>query len=237
MEGDLDVPDDRAFQLGMDRTTLADRDAPGRIRGRVLEGGREFGVADVEITVLTSTPRSTLSGPLGRFSLTDLETGLVEVRFERLGYASRTATVIVQPERTVDIAASMSARPIDLDPIRVVVRSRALEQNGFYLRENVGGGSRLTREDLMAIDPLYISDIFRRLPGVRVENGQVLGRRTGAGGQCNLRIFLDGLVMEGWDFDSIPAEYLEGMEVYQGLAVPIQYGPGCGVVLLWTRGG
>ena len=237
MEGDLDVPDDRAFQLGLDRTTLADRDAPGQIRGRVLEGGREFGVADVEITVLTSTPRSTLSGPLGRFSLTDLETGLVEVRFERLGYASRTATVIVQPERTVDIAASMSARPIDLDPIRVVVRSRALEQNGFYLRENVGGGSRLTREDLMAIDPLYISDIFRRLPGVSVENGQVLGRRTGAGGQCNLRIYLDGLVMEGWDFDSIPAEYLEGMEVYQGLAVPIQYGPGCGVVLLWTRGG
>ena len=84
----------------------------------------------------------------------------------------------------------------------------------------------------MEIDPLYISDIFRRLPGVRVENGQILGRRT-----CNLRVFLDGVPMEGWDFDSIPAEYLEGMEVYQGLAVPIQYGPSCGVVLLWTRGG
>jgi hypothetical protein len=131
----------------------------------------------------------------------------------------------------------MSARPIDLDPITVVVRSTALERNGFYMRERVGGGSRLTREDLMEIDPIFLSDIFRRLPGVREENGQVLGRRIGVGQQCILRIFLDGIVMDGWDMNSIPTEYLEGMEVYQGLAVPIQYGPGCGVVLLWTRGG
>ena len=131
----------------------------------------------------------------------------------------------------------MSARPIELDPITVVVRSRALEVNGFYMRSRLGGGNRLTRADLMEIDPIYISDIFRRLPGVRVENGQILGRMTGFGQTCNLRIFLDGVPMEGWDFDSIPPEYLEGMEVYQGLAVPIQYGPACGVVLLWTRGG
>ena len=237
MEGDLDVPENRAFLLTLDRSTLTDPDAPGRIIGRVLEGGREFGVADVEITVLTSTPRSTLSGPQGRFDLTGLETGLVDVQFERLGYAPRTATVIVQPDKTVEIAASMSARPIELDPITVVVRSRALEVNGFYMRSRLGGGNRLTRADLMEIDPIYISDIFRRLPGVRVENGQILGRMTGFGQTCNLRIFLDGVPMEGWDFDSIPPEYLEGMEVYQGLAVPIQYGPACGVVLLWTRGG
>ena len=43
--------------------------------------------------------------------------------------------------------------------------------------------------------------------------------------------------MDDWDFDTISPDWLEGMEVYQGLAVPIQYGPGCGVVLLWTRGG
>ena len=38
-----------------------------------------------------------------------------------------------------------------------------------------------------------------------------------------------------WDFDSIPPEYLEAMEVYQGLGTPIQYGPACGVVLFWSR--
>ena len=167
MEGDLDVPEDREFLLALDPTTLTDPDAPGRIVGRVLEGGREFGVSDVEITVLTSTRKSTLSDVQGRFNLTDLETGLVEVQFERLGYAPRTATVIVQPGKTVEIAASMSARPIDLDPITVVVRSRALEQNGFYRRARASWGSKLTRADLNEIDPIRISDVFRRLPGVR----------------------------------------------------------------------
>ena len=234
MEGDLDIPDTRGFQLPLDRTTLGDQSAPGRVVGRVVEGGREFGVADVDITMMTSPAITTLSDSQGRFSLTDVETGLVEVRFQRLGYAARTATVIVQPDKTIEIAATMSARPIELDPITVVVRSRTLERAGFYQRANSSAGTRLTREDLVEMNVIYISDIFVRLPGVRVEDGVVVGRQTFFGTTCALQIFLDGLPMEGWNFDTIPPEYLEAMEVYQGLSVPIQYGPACGVVLFWT---
>jgi hypothetical protein len=235
MEGDLDIPDTRAFQLPLDRTTLGDPSAPGRIVGRVLEGGREFGVADVDITILTSPPVTTLSDSQGRFSLTDVETGLVEVRFERLGYAARTATVIVQPDKTIEIAASMSARPIELEAITVVVRSSALERNGFYQRANSSAGTQFSREDIGAMNPIYISDLMIRIPGVHMEGGVLLGRLTGFGGICEMRIFVDGLPMEGWDFDNLPPNNLEAMEVYQGLSVPIQYGPACGVVLFWTR--
>jgi hypothetical protein len=256
MEGDLDVPETREFLLPLDRTTISDLGAPGRIVGRVLEGGRDFGVADVDITVMTPAPVSTLSDSNGNFSLTDVDTGLVEVRFERLGYLARTATVIVQPDRTLEIAATMSAQPIELDPIEVVVRSRALEQNGFYRRANTTWGSQLTRKDLDEIQPIFVSDIFRRLPGVRVEAGAIIGRRTAFGDRCELRLFLDGLPMGEsilltadttadadalatpsafFEFDNIPTDYLEAVEVYQGLGTPIQYGPACGVVLLWTR--
>lgn len=48
---------------------------------------------------------------------------------------------------------------------------------------------------------------------------------------------LDGIPMDGWDFDSIPPKYLEAMEVYQGLGTPIQYSPARGVVVLWSRVG
>ena len=109
---------------------------------------------------------------------------------------------------------------------------------GYWLGADLGVffcDSQLTREDLMEFSPSFVSELFRRIPGVRVEGGAVVGRRSGFGGQCQLRIFLDGLPMDGWDFDSIPPEYLEAMEVYQGLSVPIQYGPSCGVVLFWTR--
>jgi TPR repeat protein len=237
MEGDLDVPGDREFLLLLDRSTLGDRSAPGRIIGRVLEGGREFGIAGVGITVMAGAQPSTLSGPQGRFSFTGVQPGLVDVRFDRLGYAPRTATVIVQPDATVEIAAAMSARPIELDPIEVIVRSRVLENNGFYQRALTSWGTQLTREDLMEFNPAFVSELFRRIPGVRVEGGAVVGRRVAFGEQCNLRIFLDGIPMDGWEFDSIPPQYLEAMEVYQGLGIPIQYGPACGVVLLWSRVG
>ena len=214
---------------------VGDLGSPGRIVGRVLEGGREFGVADVDITVMTSAPVSTLSDQNGNFSLTDVDTGLVEVRFERLGYLARTATVIVQPDRTLEIAATMSAQPIELDPIEVVVRSRALERNGFYRRIRSAAGSQFTRKEIEEINPILISDLFVRLPGVRLEGGVVVGRRAGFGGACQLRVFLDGLPMADWNFDNVPPTNLEAIEVYQGLSVPIQYGPACGVVLFWTR--
>jgi len=234
MEAELLVPGDREVVILLQRTATADLGAPGRVIGQVLEGGREYGISDVSITVLTSTPVRTLSDPQGRFSFTGLETGLVEVQFERLGYATRTATVIVQPDRTVEIAASMSAQPIELEPIEVVVRSRTLERNGFY--ERAPWGAQLTRTQIEAFEPILISSLFRSRfrAGVSVRQGAdgapiVMGRRG-----CQLRVYLDDFLMEEWDFDSIPPEWLEGMEVYQGMLVPPRYYPDCGVLLLWT---
>ena len=237
MVGDLLVPGNREVMIPLDLTTLDDPGAPGRIVGRVLEGGRAYGVSSVDITVLSPTPVRTLSGPLGRFDLTDLEPGLVEVRFERLGYAPRTATVIVQPDRTVEISASMSARPIELEPIEVVVRSRMLERNGFYLRTPFG--AQLTRTQIEALNPSFTSELFRRIrvASVRVDRGRVIGRSG-----CRMTFFLNGMEMDDWDFETIPPQWLEGIEIYQGMLIPIQYRRStlppyrelCGVVLFWT---
>jgi hypothetical protein len=233
MEADLWVPGDREVVLLLDRTTLSDLGAPGRILGLVQEGGRELGLSGVAITVLSSPPVSALSGSEGRFSFTDVEPGLVEVQFERLGYATRTATVIVQPDRTVEISAEMSTQPIELEAIEVVVRSRVLEMNGFYQR--APWGDQLTRSDIEAINPIVISSLFRGpfRAGVSVRQGAngvpiVTGRRG-----CRMQIYFDGMLMEDWDFDSVPPQWLEGMEVYHQMFVPIEYFPACGVILLW----
>ena len=200
-----------------------------------MEGGREYGVSDVGITLLTSPPVSTLSDGQGRFSLTDVEPGLVEVRFERLGYAARTATVIVQPDGTVEINASMSAQPIELEPIAVVVRSRRLERNGFYERGHLG--DQLTRSEIVALSPIVVSSLFRGLFRTSVMIRQRLDGTPYLTGRqnCELRVYLDDFPMDDWDFDSIPPDWLEGMEVYQGLFVPPRYYPDCGVLLLWTK--
>ena len=222
--------------IPLDRTTLDDVGAPGRVVGRVIEGGREFGVSNVDITVLGPTPVRTLSDPRGRFDLTGVEPGLVEVRFERLGYRPRTTTVIVQPAGTVQIAASMSAQPIELEPIDVAVRSRLLERNGFYLRSFAG--YQLTRREIAAREPIVTSSLLRTRMGVMVREGAfgpptVIGR---AG--CRMPVFLNGAEMEDWDFNTIPPDWLEGMEVFKGAFVPPEYqsrSRNCGVVLLWIR--
>ena len=244
--GELPVPWDEDFLILLDRDPDYDPTAPGRIIGRVTEeGNRNRGVSDVDIMVLSPAGARTLSDGQGRFNLTDLEPGLVEVQFSHLGYTSRTTTVNVQPGGTVEVNAPMSAQPFELEPIEITVRSRYLDRNGFYRRARFYWGKQYTRADLEKINPTYLSDLFWRVPGVRVQYG-LNGTRVRSGrsrtfsspGGCVLPVYLDDVRMLDWDLDSMNPEILEAVEVYRGIATPIQYQMGltsCGVVLLWTR--
>lgn len=152
--------------------------------------------------------------------------------------------MVVQPGRTVEVEAAISTRPIELDPIEVVaVRSRYLEQSGFYERATTTWGSQFTRDEFEEIDPVAVSDVFYRVPGIAVATGPygkqaVSRRRSGfGGGNCVLQTYLDGVAVSDFDIDILAPEHIEAIEVYQGLATPIQYRSGCGVVLIWTRRG
>ena len=242
--GELPVPWNEDFLILLDRDPTYDPLAPGRIVGRVTEEGRNRGVSDVEVTVLSPARAGTVTDGRGRFDLRDLEPGLMEVQFTHLGYASRTTTLIVQAGRTVEINASISAQPIELEPIEVTVRSRFLERNGFYRRMGGGWGDQFTRQNLDAIDPMYVSDVLRRVAGVRVVHSYrgavaVSGRSAGfSGGGCVLPVYVDGIRVYDADLDQYPPEWIDAMEVYHGIAAtPFEYSMlnSCGVVLIWTR--
>ena len=223
-------------------------DLPGiRLRAVSDPSGRvELG----HLTVLSPTPVRTVSDPQGRFTLTGLEPGSMEVRFTRLGFAPRTTSLVVRPGRTVVINGSMSARPIELEPIEVTVGSSYLERSGFYRRARSASGARFTRRDVDVFDPQVVSDLLSRVPGVTVRLGprgaEVANRRRinlGDGGSCHLLPYLDGMPMFDWDFDLVLPVDIEGVEVYQGSGAPIEYRNiiepdgtyPCGVVLIWTR--
>jgi len=242
--GELPVPWHEDFLILLDRDPTYDPQAPGRIVGRVTEEGRRNrGVSNVEVTLVNPARGGTATDGRGRFSLSDLEPGLVEIRFTRLGYAPRTTTVIVQPSVTVEINATMSTQPIELEGIEVTVRSRWLERNGFYRRSRLWG-KQYTRADLDKINPTYLSDLFWRVPGVSVQYGlggaRVVSRRSRtfrSPGGCSMTVFLDDVDMWGADLDNVDPESLEAVEIYRGLGIPVRYRfrNGCGVILLWTR--
>jgi len=256
LEGELEVPGQPEFLVVLTPAEVVDAEEPGQVVGRVMTN-EDQALADVAITVLGQPRAGTLSNQQGRFTVRDVEPGLIEVRFARLGYAPRTATLILQPGRTVEVAPTMVTQPIELEPIQVTVRSRFLDQNGFYQRSEQAMGTQFTAREIEAVNPNTISDVIRgRVPGVRIRVGaygpagvsagpaqgsisQAITR--GIGGFCVMGVYRDGVPeKQDLDLDQIPPEQIEAIEVFTGLEVPVQYSSGangCGVILIWTRRG
>ena len=248
--GTVQVPGDPTFVMLMTPDDEVDGGAAGQVVGRVLEGDEE-GLSNVEVSVLGQVRARTLSNQQGRFTIRDVEPGLVVVRFARLGYAPRTATLVVQPGRTAEVSTTMAVQPIELEPIQVSIRSRYLERDGFYERAGRGWGTHFTPGELERIQPIEVSDLFRgRVPGVRVVRvwdptmhtyvNRLLSRRGGSFnmGPCYLSVYVDGVRMFDADIDLLPAQSLAAAEVYVGAGTPVEYSfGGCGAALIWTRRG
>jgi hypothetical protein len=246
------VPFEGDFLMLLDRTADVDEErTTGQIFGQVVDEGSGAGISDVDISVTGSGEPRTISNGDGRFLVEDLPPGEVEIRFERLGFEPRTTTLTVERGRTVDILATMSARPVELEPIRVSVGSRFLERTGFYRRAQVVPGASFTFRDIERLNAMSVADVVRRVAGVTVLTSQIgpgveafSNRRSGGGamGRCHMQPYYNGVPMASFDFDILRPEDLEALEVYQGPNVPIEYldtqqvdGPSCGVILLWTR--
>jgi hypothetical protein len=247
LDGMLEVPGNPNFvALMTPATDVGDPNAAGQIVGLVTEAG-ERSLAAVDITVLGQERARTLSNQQGRFTIRDVQPGLAVVRFARIGYAPRTATLIVQPGRTAEVVATMAIEPIELEAIEVTVRSRDLERDGFYSRADAGFGTFFTPSDMERLRPIDLSDLFRgRVPGVQVVRSMIgdqaflVGRRSTSfnQGECRLPVYVDGIPMLDNNVELLPASSVAAVEVYQGVGTPVQYGSdACGVVLIWTRRG
>ena len=248
--GTLPSPWSEDFLVLLDSTGEEDQSAEGSIFGQVKLADSNIGLPDVSVTLVGSPEVSVISNQQGRFSLPDLESGVIEIEFSRLGYGTRRTTVEVPPGQTIEVYASMAQEAVELNPIEVSVGSGYLDRSGFYLRARNARGDIFTRRDVIEIDPVIISDLLWRSPGLRVQTGrtgsEILSRRplvSGPDGTCRLRPYLDGTPMFNWDLDLVRPDDLQALEVYQGTATPIEYRqptdpdgtPACGVVLIWTR--
>ncbi len=250
MEGRVPVPWDGDFLILMEETAEEVASTAGGIFGQVTEQGTEDAVSDVDI-VVTGGGRA-ISNRDGRFFIEDLEPGRVELRLERLGYEPRTLTVTVRRGRTIELYATLSPDPVELEPVRVSVASRYLERSGFYQRSQSVAGDRFTFRDIEAMSATTVGDVVRRAGGVTVLASQIgfgseaiSNRRRGgdaAYGRCRLRPYYNGTPLVDFNLELMPPDEIEALEVYQGANVPIEYfdemqhaGASCGVVLIWTR--
>jgi hypothetical protein len=251
--GQLPVPWDSEFVLFMFPEVVDESPALGGVFGQVSDAATGAPIANVEVTLLAPNPVVTISNQDGRFAFGGVNPGRAEVRLSHIGYQERRQQLSVQGGRTVEVYASLSTRPIELEPIVVTIGSAYLDRSGFYRRARAGAGYVLTRRDFDGMNLIELSEVFARVPGVFVEQtrqgARVVTRREmgrDVPGACRLRPYLDGIPMTDWDVNQVRPDVIEGLEVHQGLAAPIEYrnltdpdgtSP-CGVVLIWTtRGG
>ena len=218
-------------------------DAPhSLVSGRVVDAGsgapvvgasvRLEGVADAQVTAAD-----------GAFRFGPLPPRDYPLTVEHLAFATLRDTLEVDVASGVDATIRLAPGVIALDPITVVVRSLVLERNGFYERQQRSSGHFVTRQQIEAQRALQSSEILRRVPSVRIQRGRD-GNLALARGSCPFRYVIDGTrIGPEFSIDLIPAEDIEGLEVYLGPAqVPGEFtglssdaSGTCGVIIVWTR--
>jgi hypothetical protein len=238
--------------------TSVAQELPGRVFGRVLGPDGREPIAGVTVRL---GELNALSDRRGQFSIANAPAGRQVMQFEMLGYQTRIDTVEVLEAKTIDLVVRLSTKPIELPPVSVTVRSRWLEENGFYDRISSGlKPAIITAADIERKNKTQLADVFNEVSGAKVlmlgsrrivrfmhsagdSDGPVMAGRKIAG--CEPTLYIDGrrqqdrltpvagVTIDDWNMISVLI--VEAIEVYKGAAAPLQYTDNCGVVLIWTK--
>lgn len=175
----------------------------------------------------------------GAFRTSPLPEGDYRIVVRALGYRDLSEPVRVEGASPMELTIRLVPEAMELDPVVVRgVRSRRLDDVGFYRRREQGVGRTFTHQEIQRRAIHRASDVFRTIAGARLLPAGAYDRPYIAfRGDCLPDIVLDGINL-GSDVrldEWIGAHEIEGLEVYRGSQAPLQYSTnGCGAVLVWS---
>jgi hypothetical protein len=244
-----------ATALGIALASSCLASAAGAQRGEVGTGGINGLVRDstgipvvgAQITVGGSTMVAETDDG-GRFVLAKAAPGETSIRIRRIGYRPDTVRVNVLAGETMPLSIVLARVAVELDPLVVYGRKNVTGRlAGFYERLGRGMGHFLTREQIEKRNPMNMTDLFRMIPGARVETRGLGTQAVRFRGARNAPlVWLDGtpLYAGEFDLDSVDPRTFEGIEIYSGPAsVPAEFlgnrmmSSTGGTIILWSRQG
>ncbi|HET7233425.1 MAG TPA: carboxypeptidase regulatory-like domain-containing protein [Longimicrobium sp.] len=222
------------------------------VHGRVLERGSNNPVAQatVELRDGDIVRGRVQTDPAGEFDLDIPGAGAYRLSAQRVGYvALLSEPVQVGSLDSLDVLFHMASDAVVLQPVEVTASKRFTSPQIAAFYERVAArrqGRFMTREQIAALRSGRTSDVLRRVAGLSMRptrRGQIALRARGG---CEPLVFIDGMFvnMYGSAFsvdELVHPDDLEGVEVYSGASVPIEYvrdgpvGTNCGAILLWTK--
>ena len=217
----------------------------GSLRG-VVRDSADRPVANAEV-VATPGPHHARTDSLGRWTMTGVDGGQYRVHARKLGYSPGEATADLHDNGTLDVALTLEHRVANLDTVVVNADGTCPERSldGFLCRQKRGGkGVFMDYMDIDDKDQLSTADLFRDIPGFRVD---VRPTRNGnrripvpAGLRCLVSL-VDGRPATAANFiPDLPGD-LMALEVYTTPdEVPKEYqryiwsgGQRCGMAIYW----
>lgn len=224
----------------------------GALFGRVVDGetGRPIEQARVS---LRGENAWALTNDRGFFSLEGLPTGMQILDVEHLAYARRSNPLILEPGSAGQVTIEMAVEAIELEGLRVTVRSsrRLAGIRELERRRELGIGSVFDAEEIRRRGIYYLGDVLRETPGMgarivgRGLDRRYVIRRVRRGQEyCVPAVFINGrryrLPNGLLEFS---ASEMEVVEVHRAPGIPPEFvtfdgtASGCGVVSAWTRVG
>jgi len=190
----------------------------------------------------------------GSFSLADIVSGTQTLEVRALGAPPLRRTLQLTDDLVSDVTVALAGRTaLKLDTVRIVTTPPSAELRAVERRARAGrGGVFMTGRQVRDNAPIFLSDAFRGLVGVRVVPvagyGQLLLMRGMGGRECAPAQFVDGVRLRGSTSgrgaelfldDLVDKSEVAAVEVYpRSAGAPAEFMDldGCGVVVVWTRG-
>jgi hypothetical protein len=209
---------------------------------------RDTGGTPVSMARLSAFGVLSISDSAGRFSIAGLSPGNVKLLVRRLGFEPQDISLQLVAGRSDSLNVVLTLLPQDLPGVTTRADAIAeIQLASFYRHRHSGIGHFLDRKEIEAKRVQRLSDILRRIPGMRLTPDRIGGRstlrssRSGGGRDCPPDMWIDGVRAPGLNIDDVPLGDVEALEVYGGPAgLPPEMNsrlgnPACGVVVIWTR--
>ncbi|HLV25780.1 MAG TPA: carboxypeptidase regulatory-like domain-containing protein, partial [Gemmatimonadales bacterium] len=163
-----------ALSLALAASTAVAQGASGRVAGRIVEANSGTGITGAQI-IVAGTTIGTQSGIDGRYIITGVPSGNVDLSIRRIGFQPKTITGIMVPDGDgVELNVTLAAATIQLDAVTVSAEAErgsvaaALDEQ----RNSTNIITSITAEQISRSPDSDAAAAVQRVSGVSVQDGK-----------------------------------------------------------------
>jgi hypothetical protein len=219
----------------------------GRVSGTIRSVAGDLPIPGATVGIVNGPQAKTDEN--GKFSIANAPSGTRMLEIRALGfYPERRYVNVVSNAAPVSISLKTLSAVLDTVKIMAKRLPNGPDDGGFLQRRRMSQGKFITQQDMLRFPVTNVSDVFRRIPGLRYsldQYGQPIVQMRGAFAEyCEPQIYLDGRNMttiggSTADIDDwVNPKEVRGIEVYSEATTPSQFTEGlhgCGAIVIWTR--